>query len=115
MANQALQLAAPVRGGLGIGVEGKALHAGTARTGERGHLALGTKTGAEAPDLRGTGTDTTHWRVGAQGMTCSTRGAAVCAMRRPVQEGQKPRHLQLPAFSANNPPLHVPRKGPQNP
>src|SRR4029450_13217453 len=48
---------------------------------------------------RGTGTDTTHWRVGTQGMTCSTRWAAVCAMRRPAQEGQNPRRLQLKASS----------------
>ena len=48
---------------------------------------------------RGTGTDTTHWRVGTQGMTRSTRWAAVCAMRRPAQEGQNPRRLQLKARS----------------
>jgi hypothetical protein len=45
----------------------------------------------------GTGTDTTHWRVGTQGMTRSTRWAAVCAMRRPAQDGQNPRRLQLKA------------------
>src|SRR5215813_12499073 len=32
----------------------------------------------------GIGTDTTHWRVGTQGMTHSTRWAAVWAMRRVV-------------------------------
>src|SRR5215475_15467758 len=53
---------------------------------------------------RGTGTDTTHWRVGTQEMTCSTRWAAVCAMRlcsqvalatrfAPAHDGQNPRRL----------------------
>src|SRR5215471_12906567 len=48
---------------------------------------------------KGTGTDTTHWRVGTQGMTCSTRCAAVWAMRRPAQDGQNPRRLQLKGTS----------------
>ena len=43
------------------------------------------------------GTDTTHWRVGTQGMTPSTKCAAVWAMRRPAHDGQKPRRLQLKA------------------
>jgi hypothetical protein len=41
-----------------------------------------------------------HWRVGTQGMTRSTRWAAVCAMRRPAQDGQKLRRLQLKASSS---------------
>ena len=32
-------------------------------------------------------------------MTCSTRCAAICAIRRPAQEGQKPRFLPLKARS----------------
>jgi hypothetical protein len=36
----------------------------------------------------------THWRSGAPGgMTCSTRFAAVAAIRRPKHEGQKARPL----------------------
>src|SRR5215813_10337542 len=50
---------------------------------------------------KGTGTDTTHWRVGTQGMTCSTRQAAVWAMRRPAHDGQNPRRLQLKASSSS--------------
>jgi hypothetical protein len=50
---------------------------------------------------KGTGTDTTHCRVGTQGMTCSTRWAAVWAMRRPVYDGQNPRRLQLKASSSS--------------
>src|SRR5215471_1381999 len=48
---------------------------------------------------KGTGTETTHWRVGTQGMTHSTRWAAVWAMRRPAHEGQNPRRLQLKGSS----------------
>src|SRR5215813_14491412 len=51
---------------------------------------------------KGTGTETTHWRVGTQGMTCSTRCAAVWAMRRPAQDGQKPRRLQLKGTSSSD-------------
>jgi hypothetical protein len=42
---------APMGGDLGVGVERKALHAGTAGTGKRGRLALGAKARANAPDL----------------------------------------------------------------
>jgi hypothetical protein len=50
---------------------------------------------------RGTGTDTTHWRVGTQGMTCSTRWAAVCGHAPPgTRTGQNPRRLQLKASSS---------------
>src|SRR5262249_12492037 len=44
---------------------------------------------------KGMGTDTTHWRVGTQGRTHSTRWAAVWAMRRAAHDGQNPRRLQL--------------------
>ena len=44
---------------------------------------------------KGMGTETTHWRTGTQGMTCSTRCPAVYAMRRPAHDGQNPRRLQL--------------------
>src|SRR5438128_12246434 len=40
---------------------------------------------------KGIGPDTTHWRVGTQGMTRSTRCAAVWAIRRPAHDGQNPR------------------------
>jgi hypothetical protein len=43
IAGQALQLIAPMGGDLGVGVERKALHAGTAGTGKHGRLALSTK------------------------------------------------------------------------
>jgi hypothetical protein len=39
------------------------------------------------------GTEITHCRTGTGGMTWSTRCAAVCAIRRPLQEGQTPRPL----------------------
>ena len=39
------------------------------------------------------GTEITHCRTGARGMTRSTRCGAVCAIRRPLQEGQTPRPL----------------------
>src|SRR4029434_375833 len=45
----------------------------------------------------GIGTETTHGRVGTQGITHSTRCAAVWAMRRPAHDGQNPRRLQLKA------------------
>src|SRR5712691_2717770 len=48
---------------------------------------------------KGIGTDTTHWRVGTQGMTHSTRWDAVWAIRRPAHDGQNPRRLQLKASS----------------
>ena len=50
---------------------------------------------------KGAGTETTHWRVGTQGMTRSTRWAAVWAMRRPAHDGQNPRRLQLKARSTS--------------
>jgi hypothetical protein len=51
IADQALQLIAPVRGDLRVGVEGKPVDAGTAGTGACGRLACGTEAGAEAPDF----------------------------------------------------------------
>jgi hypothetical protein len=39
------------------------------------------------------GTEITHCRTGTGGMTRSTRCAADCAIRRPLQEGQTPRPL----------------------
>ena len=39
-------------------------------------------------------------RVGTQRITCSTRWATVCAMRRPAHDGQNPRRLQLKASSS---------------
>ena len=51
IADEPLQLIAPVRGDLGVGVQGKALDAGTAGTGTRRSLALGAKARANAPDL----------------------------------------------------------------
>jgi hypothetical protein len=51
LADQAFQLIAPVRRDLGVGMQGKPLHAGTAGTRERGRLALAAKARAEAPDL----------------------------------------------------------------
>ena len=50
---------------------------------------------------KGAGTETTHWRVGTQGMTRSTRWAAVWAMRRPAHDGQNPRRLQLKVRSTS--------------
>src|SRR5262245_59829135 len=41
--DQALQLVTPMSWDLGIGVQGKALHAGTAGIGERGRLAVHAK------------------------------------------------------------------------
>src|SRR5262245_23108114 len=49
IAEQALQLVAPMGGDLGVGVQGKALDAGTAGPRQRGHLALGAKACANAP------------------------------------------------------------------
>jgi len=39
----------------------------------------------------------THWRTGCEGKTSSTSRAALSAMRRAPQLGQKPRRLQLNA------------------
>ena len=50
---------------------------------------------------KGTGTETTHWRVGTQGMTRVTRWAAVWAIRRAAHDGQKPRRLQLKGSSSS--------------
>ena len=41
--------------------------------------------------------DSTHWRMGCSGRTWSARCAAVFAMRRAPQLGQKPRRLPLNA------------------
>src|SRR5262249_55272381 len=51
IAEQALPLIAPMGRDLGIGMQGNALHAGTARTGARGHLAQVATAGAKAPDV----------------------------------------------------------------
>ena len=48
---KAFQLVPPVRRDLGVGVERKALHTGTAGPRERGRLALAAKARADAPDL----------------------------------------------------------------
>lgn len=45
------------------------------------------------------GSDNTHWRTGCCGRTSSTSSAAVSAIRRAPQLGQKPRRLQLNATS----------------
>jgi predicted RNase H-like HicB family nuclease len=45
------------------------------------------------------GSESTHCRSGRSGNTSSANSAAVSAMRRPPQEGQKPRFLQLNATS----------------
>jgi len=50
---------------------------------------------------KGMGTDTTHCRVGTQGMTHSTKWAAVWAIRRPAHDGQNPRRLQLKGSSSS--------------
>src|SRR5574341_883431 len=47
------------------------------------------------------GTETTHCRVGTQGLTHSTRWAAVWAIRRPAHDGQNPRRLQLKGSSSS--------------
>src|SRR6266702_5167025 len=63
---------------------------------------LAVRSGEEAVQYRnGTGTETTHWRVGTQGITRSTRYAAVWAIRRPAHEGQNPRRLQLKGTSSS--------------
>jgi hypothetical protein len=51
IADQAFQLVAPMGGDLGVGVERKALHAGTAGTSKRKRLALGAKARTHAPNL----------------------------------------------------------------
>ncbi len=51
IADQALQLIPPIGGDVGGGMQGKALHAGTAGTGQCGRLALAAKAPADAPDL----------------------------------------------------------------
>ena len=45
------------------------------------------------------GSEKTHWRSGRSGSISSASSAAVSAMRRAPQEGQKPRFLQLNATS----------------
>ena len=47
--DEPLQLIPPMGGDLGVGVQRKAMDAGTAGTGERGRLALGAKARADAP------------------------------------------------------------------
>ena len=49
------------------------------------------------------GNDSTHWRTGTWGMTCSTRCVAFCAMGRAPHDGQNPRLLQLKATSLSCP------------
>ena len=49
--DEPLQLIPPMGRDLGVGMQGKALHAGTAGTRERGRLAFGAKAGAHAPDF----------------------------------------------------------------
>jgi hypothetical protein len=48
----------------------------------------------------GIGTETTHGRVGTQGMTHSTREAAVWAIRRAAHDGHNPRRLPLKGRSS---------------
>jgi hypothetical protein len=45
------------------------------------------------------GSESTHCLSGRSGSTSSANSAAVSAMRRPPQEGQNPRFLQLNATS----------------
>jgi hypothetical protein len=49
--DQALHLVAPMGGDMGVGVERKAPHAGTAETGESGRLTRMVTSCADAPDL----------------------------------------------------------------
>jgi hypothetical protein len=49
------------------------------------------------------GTEITHCRTGTGGIMRSTRCAAVCAIRRPLQEGQTPRLLQEKATTKTCP------------
>ena len=49
--DQAFQLIAPMRGDLSVGVERKALHTGTAGTGQCGMFPSLAKPRADAPDL----------------------------------------------------------------
>src|SRR5919198_986067 len=58
----------------------------------------------------GIGTETTHWRVGTQGMTHVTRWAAVWAMRRAAHDGQKPRRLPLKGSSSSLGQVSQPRR-----
>src|SRR5437867_2933141 len=58
----------------------------------------------------GIGTETTHWRVGTQGITHSTRWAAVWAMRRAAHDGQNPRRLQLQGSSSSFGHVSQPRR-----
>src|SRR5262249_4841744 len=59
---------------------------------------------------KGTGTDTTHWRVGTPGMKHSTRCAAVWALRRAAHDGQKPRRLQLEGSNSSFGHVSQPRR-----
>jgi len=58
----------------------------------------------------GIGTETTHGRVGTQGMTHATRWAAVWAIRRAAHEGQNPRRLQLKGSSSSFGHVSQPRR-----
>src|SRR5215468_8616053 len=65
---------------------------------------------AAIQERNGMGTETTHWRGGTQGMTHSTRWAAVWAMRRAAHDGQKPRRLQLKGSSSSFGHVSQPRR-----
>ena len=60
-----------------------------------GVTSLGCAASSRRSRRSGMGNDSTHWRTGTCGMTWSTRCAVVCAFRRALHEGQKPRRLQL--------------------
>lgn len=49
----------------------------------------------------------THWRIGTSGKTSSTKSAALSAMRRAPQLGQKPLRLQLMATGPPRPSAHA--------
>ena len=69
-----------------------------------GHVRAATALGRSARKQRNRfGTEITHCRTGTGGMTWSTRCAAVCAIRRPLQEGQTPRPLRLATGRAGHP------------
>jgi hypothetical protein len=52
IADQALQLIAPMGGDLSVGVQGEPVDTGTAGAAQESALDLGTKVRANAPDLR---------------------------------------------------------------
>ena len=103
--DQALQLVAPMGGDLGVGVERKALDAGTAGTGERGRLALGAKACANAPDRwparspKAMRCCTEAAMVRASSGASSTRGVIAGGHRRVearLQVSQPPQHAEDP-------------------